>query len=57
MDPAKETELLLQIPLLERHNKPDKANGVEREADDAMVGSKRHQLRVCEHDMLKRTVN
>jgi hypothetical protein len=45
--------LLLQISLLQGHDKAHEPNGVQSEADNSMVGSEREQLRIREHDVLR----
>ena len=50
--PAEETELLLKISLLERHNKTDKANSVKGEAYDTVICSKGKKLGIGKDDML-----
>ena len=52
MDPAEETELLLQISALEGQHEADEAEGVERKADEAVVGRETSQLGIREDNML-----
>ena len=52
MHPAEETELLLKISLLERHNKTDKANSVKGEAYDTVICSKGKKLSIGKDNML-----
>lgn len=50
--PAEETELRLEIALLQRHHEAHKSNDIEGEADHAMVGGEWEELGVREHNML-----
>ena len=52
MHPAKEPKLLLEVALFQRHDKAHEPDGVEHEADHAMIGGERKELRISEHDVL-----
>jgi hypothetical protein len=52
VNPAEQTELLLKIPLFQRHNEAHEANGVQSETDHAVIGNKRKEIRVGKNNML-----
>ena len=52
MYPAEQTELLLQVPALQRHDETHEAKRIEREADKAVAHGEPRQLSVRKHDML-----
>lgn len=54
MDPAEQTELLLEVATLERQHEANKADQVQREADETVVRCEGRQLCIGEHDMLQR---
>jgi hypothetical protein len=41
VNPAEEAELLLEESTSERHDKTNEADGIERKADDSVIGSER----------------
>jgi hypothetical protein len=53
VDPAEEPKLLLEVTLLERHDKAHEADCIERKTDNTMVGSERKQLPIGENNMLE----
>lgn len=46
VDPAEESELLLEIASLERHHKADETKRVQSETQDTMVCSKQREISV-----------
>ena len=54
MDPAEQTELLLEVATLERQHEANKADQVQREADETVVRRERRQLGVGEYHMLRK---
>lgn len=57
VDPAEETELLLEVALFQGHDEAHEADGVEGEADDAVVGGEEMELGVSEDDVLVKMVS
>jgi hypothetical protein len=55
MDPTEQAKLLLQVTLLQRHDKADKANCIQSEAEYSVVSRKGQELSICEHDVLEFT--
>lgn len=58
MNPAEETELLLQVAFLQGHDKAHKSNNVQREADNTVICGKGQEVGVCKDNVLyKKLVN
>ena len=51
--PTEKAKLLLEIPLLQRHDKAHEADDIKGEADHAMVGCEWRKLGVGEDNMLQ----
>lgn len=54
MDPTKESKLPPKVTLLQRHDESNESDDVQGKADDPMVGSEWHELRIGEDDVLNR---
>ena len=57
MYPAKQTELLLEIAALQRKHESNETDGIEREANEAMVCRKTRELCIREDNMLWNSVS
>jgi hypothetical protein len=57
MDPAEQSELLLQVATFKRQYKANETNGVKRKANEAVVGRETGELGIREHDMLGRAIS
>jgi hypothetical protein len=52
MHPTKQTKLLFEVTLLQRHHEPYKSYDVECEAYDTMICGKWEQLSICKNYVL-----
>ena len=52
MYPTEESKLPSKVTLLERHDESNKSDNVQSKADDPVIRSERHQLRISEDDVL-----
>jgi len=50
--PTEESKLPPEVTLLQRHDESNESDDVQGKADDAMVRSEGHKLRVSEDDVL-----
>jgi len=50
--PTEESKLSPKITLLQRHDESNKSDDVQGKADDPVVCSKRHELRISKDDVL-----
>lgn len=53
MYPAEQTELLLEVASLQRHNEAHETNDVQHEADHTMVSREWKELSVGKYNMLQ----
>jgi len=52
--PTEESKLPSKVTLLQRHNESNKSDDVQGKADDPVIRSERHELRVSEDDVLNK---